>query len=192
MKVKKDAENAAKRNLMEAFWKLYEKNRIDKISVTAICEAAGYHRSTFYDYFKDVYDVLEQIEESVVTAEEFEQIIFENMKKRNGKEAALQDILSLYEEKNMYFTVLLGEHGDPAFRNKLLQRIAPVLMKHLHFPTIRSQRKLHYLMEYQSSAVLSTITLWYKNGKDMPIEELINLLISITTNGFQKEITKMW
>jgi len=183
---------AAKQDFMEAFWKLYEKTRIDKITVTAICEEAGYHRSTFYEYFKDAYDVLEKIEETVVTAEEFEHIIFENMKMRNQKETVLQDIIALYEEKNRYFTVLLGEHGDPAFRSKLLARIAPVLTKHLRFPGIKDKKKLRYLMEYQSSAVLSVITWWFKSGKDIETSELVSMLINVTSNGFQKEITKLW
>ena len=50
-----------KQNLTDAFWQIYCTKRIDKITVRDITTKAGYNRGTFYEYFRDVYDVLEQI-----------------------------------------------------------------------------------------------------------------------------------
>ena len=55
-----------KKNLINAFWSLYCEKRIEKITVKEITQKAGYNRGTFYEYFTDIYDVLEQIEESLV------------------------------------------------------------------------------------------------------------------------------
>jgi hypothetical protein len=41
---------------------LYMTRRIDKITVREVTTKAGYKRGTFYEYFRNVYDVLEQIE----------------------------------------------------------------------------------------------------------------------------------
>jgi len=43
-------------NLMQAFWSLYRQKKIDTISIKEITATAGYHRSTFYEYFVDIYD----------------------------------------------------------------------------------------------------------------------------------------
>jgi hypothetical protein len=45
-------------------------------------------------------------------------------------------------------------------------------------------------MEYQSAAALSTIAKWYLNGKDIPLEQFLEILYSITSNGIQKELLK--
>ena len=53
-------------NLIEAFWSLYCENRIETITVKEISNRAGYNRGTFYEYFSDVYDVLGEIEKSLI------------------------------------------------------------------------------------------------------------------------------
>jgi hypothetical protein len=50
--------------------------------------------------------------------------------------------------------------------------------------------RLSYIFEYQSAAVLSIITKWYANGKDIPVEDFLQLIIDITTNGVQKELVR--
>ena len=180
-----------KQNIMEAFWKLYEKERIENISVSSICKSAGYNRSTFYVYFRDIYEVLDAIEENIITVEEFKSIVLKNIMNNSGKEEIMTDVVNLYEKWNRYLSVLLGEHGDPAFRTKLLKRIAPVVLSLTKFPVIKNKIRLEYIMEYQSAAVLSIITRWYQRGKDLPIEELIDILICTTMNGVQKEIAKL-
>lgn len=175
-------------NIMSAFWELYTNDRIEKITVTKICERAGYNRSTFYTYFKDVYDVLEQIEEQIITPESFEKSVATYLFTDN-KALAYQHIIQLFEDSSSYFPVLLGEHGDTGFRHKLMRKLIPPVSKHLNV-NFNSNAKLKYILEYQSAAILNTIISWYANGKDIPTEEFIQLLIGITMNGVQSELVK--
>lgn len=55
-----------KNNLRIAFWSLYAQKPIEKISIKEITELAGYNRGTFYLYYNDVYDLLDQIEEEIL------------------------------------------------------------------------------------------------------------------------------
>ena len=55
------AKEETKQALIQAFWKLYREKRIEKITVGEIAAVAGYNRSTFYEYFYDVPDVLQQM-----------------------------------------------------------------------------------------------------------------------------------
>ena len=52
-------------NLMirEAFFSILKQKPLSKVTVKEICTAAGVNRSTFYKYYKDTYDLLEQIED---------------------------------------------------------------------------------------------------------------------------------
>ena len=46
------------------FGKYIEKKKsINKIIIKELMDKAGYHRSVFYTYFKDIYDLLEQEQE---------------------------------------------------------------------------------------------------------------------------------
>ncbi len=42
------------------------KKPIEKISIRELTDTAGYNRTTFYNYFSDIYDVLDYIENSSI------------------------------------------------------------------------------------------------------------------------------
>ena len=66
MKKREEITAQTKQNIMDAFWSLYCEKRIEKITVRDITNEAGYNRGTFYEYFSDVYNVLEQIENTLI------------------------------------------------------------------------------------------------------------------------------
>ena len=51
-----------KRLMKDALLELLDKKDLANISVTAVCEAADVHRSTFYNYYTDPADLLRDIE----------------------------------------------------------------------------------------------------------------------------------
>ena len=55
-----------KRLLQEALLELLEQKDLAGISVTALCDTADIHRSTFYKYYSDPTDLLREIEQDVL------------------------------------------------------------------------------------------------------------------------------
>lgn len=45
----------AEQLIYDSFYKLRKNNPINKIKVTDVCDGANINRSTFYDYFNDIY-----------------------------------------------------------------------------------------------------------------------------------------
>lgn len=50
-----------KKVIMEAFLELIREQTLDKISVKDIVEASGINRNTFYYYYKDLYDLIDDV-----------------------------------------------------------------------------------------------------------------------------------
>lgn len=50
-----------KKAIINSFYKLLEKKSFEKISVKDIVEDCGVNRKTFYYYFSDIYDLVEQV-----------------------------------------------------------------------------------------------------------------------------------
>ncbi len=101
-----------KQNLIDAFWEIYCEKRIDKITVKEITQKAGYNRSTFYEYFIDVYDVLEQIELSIIpNINELPPIATS----KGNFGMPLDLFMKLYDQNDKYYSVLLGDNGDLLF-----------------------------------------------------------------------------
>lgn len=148
-----------KENIKSAFWNLYKEKQIGKITVSELCKIAGYHRSTFYEYYQDIYDVLEEIESELITEEDFREMIFKNVLLSSPKE--------------------------------LIARIAPALHQITNCKTKEQEMRLSYLMDYQSSGVLSIIHRWFMDGKQIPIEKMVEIIMSVTVNGLQKEMLNL-
>ena len=175
-------------NIKEAFWKLYKTKQIKKITVTEICNIAGYNRSTFYIYFQNIYDVLDAIEMELISKQEFKEAFLDNLLKHNNLPKTLEGLMSLFEKNDEYFSILLGHSGDPNFRSKLLRHLSPVVYDEASLNMSDSQK---YVLEYQNAGIILTISKWYENGKDIPVKNLIKLLISLTCNGTKSVLQNM-
>lgn len=55
-----------KDTIMKVFIELIRQKPVEKITVKEVCEKAQINRSTFYKYYLDCYDVLEQLENSAL------------------------------------------------------------------------------------------------------------------------------
>ena len=66
MKKQPQVTEQTRANLRQAFWELYAERPVEKISVREITDRAGYNRATFYLYYHDVYELLDEIEDTVL------------------------------------------------------------------------------------------------------------------------------
>lgn len=57
-----------RRSIYNAFICLRSKKPLEKLTVKELCEAAQINKSTFYVYYKDVYDLSDKIESEIVSS----------------------------------------------------------------------------------------------------------------------------
>jgi AcrR family transcriptional regulator len=178
MKKHPEVTDLTKENLMKAFWDLYRLNKIEHISIKAITDKAGYHRSTFYEYFVDIYDLLNQLEDELLT--KMEEEVIQSLR-AEGNDNFVQIVADLYEAQGEYLSVLLGEHGDPHLAKKVKAKMGSALMSRFGL----SETEIHtsYMIEFGLSAIIATITHWYRNNKNLPSKEFVSLVRSMLMNG---------
>ena len=185
--MKKNPELTAqtRENLMQAFWSLYGQKKFDAITIQEITDKAGYNRSTFYEYFVDIYDILDQLEDSLLAYLKEEAV---NLLAVEHNEDFVRGLADLYDSKGKYLSMLLGENGDPHFAKRVQGVMRPVLLSTFGM----SENDLHtaYILEFGLSACLSTITHWYQSNRDLPSKELVGLVRSMLMNGVFPEMQK--
>lgn len=179
--MKNDRESAAARarqDLINAFWLLYEKKPIEKISIKEISELAGYSRSTFYRYFYNVYDLLEQVEE------EFANRIAERSDRRmvgNEREDTKMFFASVYDNYNKYISLLMRRDEESGFSSILKKKVLVVMEKNFKF--CEDEKINSYILEYKTAGSISTLVKYFKNGKDIPSDEFVDILMKLTESG---------
>ena len=176
-----------KQNLINAFWSFYCENRIEKITVKEITQKAGYNRGTFYEYFIDVYDVLEQIEQSLIPA--LDELPPLTMPSHNMG-MSLDRFLKLYEQNSKYYSVLLGDNGDPAFASKLKNSTKPMLKQAFSADYAMDEIELDFILEFVLSAMIGIMSYWFMQNKALPAEDLIALMYELMQNGIMNKLTQ--
>ena len=175
--------------LIDAFWSLYKERPIEKISIREICERAGYNRSTFYEYFTDSYSVLECIEEELLDytrtklTRELPASLARSFPHVRLDAETLAPLVDLYAQKGEYFSVLIGEKGDPAFQYRYKRAAKDLLLQMLDDPTKKFDVSAGVVAEFTASALIGAFNFWYPRREEYPVEQYVVLLASLLQSG---------
>ena len=166
-------------NLRQAFWELYAEKPVEKISVREITDRAGYNRATFYLYYHDVYELLAEIEDQVLG--NIERLVNERLLKGDMLDFSqhMSLILRLAEKSRDYTRVLLGDHGDPAFTQRLKEIISPLVDRFFLPAEPLGEQAERIVREFYLSGIVSVIRTWTAEDRPMPIAQLIQLVVGI-------------
>lgn len=181
--MKKQPEITAKtrKKLMDAFWDIYCEKGIHQTTVGAVTKTACFNRGTFYEYFTDIYDLLDQLENDLLdslkeqTEKRFKDKLPESFQEYSRTCA---EIFSLYEDK-LY--ILLSAQGDPSFAAKLQKKMQPLMFSIMGFSD--EQPHLDYLITFGFSTLISMLGHWYETGKEMALEDLFQIMQSLVATG---------
>lgn len=172
--------------LIHAFCELYTRKPIENITVQEIVRVTGYNRSTFYQYFTDIYDLRDSIEREVLDCL---QAISVSDAKEGGSELCIYHLTKLYDEKGEYLEALFGEYGGVRFTEEVKQ-VMSVRMKEA-LPAQVEDRRMDYVQEFVLSSVVSLFRYWIRSGKDVPSEELIPFTRRLITDGAKSEMQEL-
>jgi AcrR family transcriptional regulator len=165
-----------RQNILDAFWSLYAKKRIDQITVKEIAAKAGYNRGTFYEYFRDVRECLELIEaRSLPRFDELPPLL-------NGASPSpgfVESFASAYREKYKYYDVLLGEKGDPSFHRKLVDNIKAAMMEAFPGKTGEEAVEIDLMLEYSVSGMISIMRYYSHSKPKRSVEEFTGMVYRI-------------
>lgn len=166
-----------KANLVTAFWDILEKKENKKITVKEITDHAGYYRSTFYEYFTDISDLLEQVEDSLI----------EDIKKQavnSLTSSSIDDLIlksaDFYNNNSKYLLILIGSSKSSGFESKLKDTLRPLILNYYKFE--KDDIEAEYLIEFALSALIGTLTYWFQRNKNITVQELVSIINPVIKN----------
>lgn len=177
-KVKRNEDRRVKRTkrvLRECLFSLLETSTIDEITVKELTEKADVNRSTFYFYYKDINDMMMQIQSEIF--EVFEKTVITPQ----ASFVTVEDFTSYL----LRFLSFCKEYGDICKfvvsndpNNFLSNKIKTSLLEHIPdsnkvFPESDPRR---YLTCFAVSAMWETVLQWMYDGMTVPAEEMATFL----------------
>ena len=168
-----------KQAFIDAFCLLSQQKPTEKITVRELSVRAGYNRCTFYQYFSDVYAVLETIENRV--AAEVKENFRVTIEPEDFGKTFLNAFKRIHREQAPYFDLLLRPANRARFSEKLIAEVGPILTARFHLPPEDERSGL--LTELYLSTALAAVARWIKSGRKLPLPEFSALLRDVLSSG---------
>ncbi|HML37059.1 MAG TPA: TetR/AcrR family transcriptional regulator [Bacillota bacterium] len=173
-----------KKLLKDSLASLLTEKNINDITVKEIVDLADLNRGTFYLHYKDIYDMLNQIENEMISnlneiADKFPGSVLKGTPKPYIEE------LFLYIKENQQFCrMLLGSQGDIAFVEKLKKMVEEKCFRSIM--EVCPQKELQNYQFFATYAVSGCIGLlqdWMGNGMKITPEQLAQVADDLIQNG---------
>lgn len=154
--------------IKNSFIQLLQDKPLNKITVTSICEMSSINRATFYKYYADPYDLLQQIEAELIL--DLQKIIEKTSS--DNVEEILVTVLNKVKENGDVYAILFSNHGDNTFTSRVFSLCYQTTRLRLHelVPGI-SPAQQEWLYYFMAQGCVSIINSWAQNGmREEPLE----------------------
>ncbi len=174
-----------KKALKDALLALLEKKSINEISVTELTNLADVNRATFYFYYTDLLDMLQQVQNDSYVA--FSEVINESnssITTIEGFTEYAERLLTYCKEHEALVRFIINNDTN----NQLFKQIQ-VLMLH-NIPNSKDTFSLdnpaRYSTNYILNAMVGIMIDWMEEGMKIPPYELAEFCAHIYLNGLYK------
>lgn len=166
-----------KKTLLKALTKLMNEKKINNITIKELTDLADVNRSTFYLYYKDIFDMVERIETELIND------FSEAYDKFTNEATTYDDLFSFFiylfkfvEDNAEMFKIFLCHGGDFTFVEKLKDAI-----KHCKIPLdhTSSEIEAHYCKHFAISGCIGVIQQWLKDDMKSSPKDMATILVKM-------------
>jgi AcrR family transcriptional regulator len=175
--------------LREAFMALIAERGFETVTIQDITERATLNRATFYLHYRDKYELLTDLFETLIG--DITPLPPDDMSRRSPY-AVVPDVAKVFEhfaEHADFYRSLLGSQGVLAFTARIRDYIEDVGRKWLDTPD-PGQSLVHQeiAINYLASAYLGVITWWLEHDMPYTSEEMATQLMHLTAAGLHRSL----
>lgn len=177
-----------KRKLKDSFLALYKSHPISKISIKRIADGAGLSRGTFYYYYRDIYNLLTEIEDELVGGLDStvrDQNILDNMASGSSEkklETAVNwyiNTLDFLAQNRMDFLTLYNGSDRNSFIDKMKKNSRENLKVAFEYIFDSTGGAKKYLIEYVSAGSIASYMSWLETGMEQSPHEIAAVIMGM-------------
>lgn len=176
-----------KHAIFKAFVELLNEKDVNQITITDIAKKANINLKTFYNYYSDAYEVMEEIENLTVEAfiNNMGTVEFTNM-----ADFLTEIFIKFTETVNndlQFFNLLFKTNNRSFLIVKIVEALKKYVQKRIEESNELDMRRFEVVSNFYLSGVLSVYMNWFMNNYDQSIEEISALLTELVLHGIQKK-----
>lgn len=173
--------------LTNALIQLLKEKNIKDITVTELCNAADVNRGTFYLHYRDIYDMMEQLENDLL--DQYESLLTHHARKdlktmQDDLPLLVLDLFLFTDKNAELFRIFLGANGDMSFVNKL-----KAFCRNLYLDAYISKLsntntdQIMHAYNFIAAGCTGLIESWLFSGGHETPEEIAALTSTLITTG---------
>lgn len=172
-----------KNAIIEAFLELYKAEPLEKITICAITKKVQVNRGTFYYYYQDIYELLEQLEENYLENVEKALAPLVSGVFNNNLLDKLNTILEFYDKYKELLLLFLVQRPN----KKVIEATKKIAMSYaLSFIGVSPQKltaEQECIITYIAHAQVGMVVYWLENGEKLSLEQLAQIMLRVNKEG---------
>lgn len=173
--------------ILESAKELICDNGFDKVTVKMICDKSNISRKTFYTFYQDKYDILEEIIVKDVI-NELNYLLDKFMRMELNRPIILEAMYQKIYDNRSFYRKVINIKGDNSLESYLLYYFIKCYRKILSIVKIDSSVEFDYLTYFYSSANVMLIRKWILDDFDLTPKQIAeyyqNWAVSALANNY--------
>lgn len=164
--------------LKEALISLLQQKRIARITVKELCDLADVNRSTFYAHYTDIYSLLNEMENDIMT--ELTRALQAYVENTEDPMMMTEKLIEFIGSKHEECEVLLSAHSGLSFEKKIKNVARQFLLSDWEKVAITDERLFDYVSAFIISGSIEIVKTWLDNGRNTSPKEIAQLITELT------------
>ena len=177
--------------MRQAITELLNEKPLREIRVKELSERIHINRGTFYQYYRDLYDMRDHLEEELY--DEFRQTIDAREAPKTAEDIKIRlvDIFTLLRQNADLTLALLGPNGDPKFVQSIQEMLRLRCINDLirFDPRVADNNTTEKIFDYGYAFVVSgcmgMLRKWLSEDPDKTPEEMVEVIGNVLMLGIQ-------
>ena len=172
-----------RRQLKKGLAALMKEKSVNQITVKELVEEVDINRSTFYLHFKDIQDLLREIEENMEA--QIKRAIEEHPIVSGNENAFyfIEDMFRVLDEEREISKALIGPNGDMGFIHRIERIIKENSRGTLEKMFPGKKENLKYFYAFCLSGCLGLVKVWLNEGEEKSPEEMAQMTFNMIANA---------
>lgn len=179
-----------KKAIRNAFVELLSKKDIDHITVKDISDTADINRKTFYNYYSGVYQIVDELENEIVTA--FDELVVEIDLRHDIENPYLifEKLTSILNRDIDFYSHVMKIDSKSTLTPKIINNLKEKMWGSFYTQIAIDEETFNIIIEYVFSGMLAVYRCWFNSDRNISLEQLakpVSILTSYGINGILKD-----
>ncbi|NLM56740.1 MAG: TetR/AcrR family transcriptional regulator [Clostridiales bacterium] len=173
-----------KKAIRHAFAELLSQKDINDITIRDIADLADINRKTFYNYYSGIYQIVDEIENEIVST--YEKVLGEVDIKRDLKNPyrIFERLTSIINTDLDFYGYLLSVRENVSLVSKIVTMLKAKTKEALHPQIEIDETTADIVLDYAISGMIAVYQQWFNSDRRQSIEEISSTISILFFQGF--------